>query len=105
MSNVDRAYNRLESWSLTLNNHLKDHRQEISSILDGKVPLPAGCPSRAAAAAVAMGPMLQDGHEIADALKNLEQVISEDGSQASGAGETAASRHEKKAPHNGQPYA
>ena len=80
MSNVDKAYNRLQSWSLTLNNHLKDHRQEISSILDGTVPLPAGCPSRAAAATLAIGQVLQDGDEIADALKNLQQVIAEDGS-------------------------
>jgi hypothetical protein len=105
MSNVERAYNRLESWSLTLNNHLKDHRQEISGILDGKVPLPAGSPSRSVAATVAMGQMLQDGQEITDALKNLEQVISEDGSQASGARGTAASRYEKETPHNGRPYA
>jgi hypothetical protein len=105
MSNLERAYNRLESWSLTLNNHLKDHRQEISGIFDGKVPLPAGSPSRSVAATVAMGQMLQDGQEIADALKNLELVISEDGSQASEARGTAAFRHEKEAPHNGRPYA
>jgi hypothetical protein len=101
MSNLDRAYNRLESWSLTLHHHLKDHRQEISSILDGKVALPAGCPSRAAAAALAIGQILQDGDEIADSLKNLQQVISDDGSRASGADPAPASRHEKEAPHNG----
>jgi hypothetical protein len=101
MSNLDRAYNRLESWSLTLHHHLKDHRQEISSILDGKVALPAGCPSRAAAAALAIGQILQDGDEIADALKNLQQIISDNGTAEAGADPTPASRHGKEAPHNG----
>ena len=83
MSKVDQAYNRLESWSVTLNNHLRDHRKEINNTLEGKIPLPKGCTSRAAAARLAMGQMLQDGDEIAHAMKNLEQAISEEGSQPS----------------------
>jgi hypothetical protein len=79
MSKVDKAFNHLESWSLTFKNHVKDSRIEIRDILDGKVPLSDSCPSRAAAARIAMGQVLQDRDEIADALKSLDKAIGEEG--------------------------
>jgi hypothetical protein len=79
MSKVDEAYNRLESWSLTFKNHVKDRRKEIRDILDGKVPLSDGCPSRAAAAWMGMDQVLQDRDEIVDALKSLDKAIGEEG--------------------------